>query len=264
MYSTWFDLNIMYCSVCLRSACLSWLGSLENQKDALLVGGGRFVLVFTMCLICSQAYQTKHRRKCDLAEPSCLKCSQNGRICEGYARYPVFLNRNAQGLEKRRPLEEAKTSPSSQQARLQRLVNQPDSNFQRAMTHSRGASDNRILIQPSTFTLLDQQVISSFYEKYVPSYANAQNDSYSPWLRHVIDLPKPKETIYYSLKALAMTRLGWIHGDISLTSQGYECYGRGLQALQKSILDNDTMYEDAILAAGHILSIYEARDLASH
>lgn len=46
--------------------------------------------------------------QCDLQEPACRKCTQSGRECEGYARYPIFLNRTVEGPQKRRGLEEAK------------------------------------------------------------------------------------------------------------------------------------------------------------
>ncbi len=110
--------------------------------------------------------------------------------------------------------------------------------------------------------MFDQQIISSFWERYIPSNANAQDGSPSHWLQRVIGLPKPGKAIYYSLKALAMTRLGWINGDESLALQGRVFYSRGLQALQKSLSSKDIIYEDDVFAAGYALSVYEVRSPA--
>ena len=130
----------------------------------------------------------------------------------------------------------------------------------RGVSYNHGARDNRLLTQPSISNVFDQQIISAFWERYIPSDANAQEGSPSHWLQRVIGLPKPGKAIYYSLKALAMTRLGWINRDESLALQGRMFYSRGLQVLQQSLSSENIIYEDNILAAGFALSIYEVRN----
>lgn len=105
--------------------------------------------------------------------------------------------------------------------------------------------------------MFDQQIISSFWEKFIPSDSNAQDGSPSNWLQRVIGLPAPGKAICCSLKALAMTRLGWINGDQSLALQGRLFYSRALQVLQKSLLSEHIIYEDDVFAAGFALSIHE-------
>ena len=130
-----------------------------------------------------------------------------------------------------------------------------------AESDNRRARDNRLLTQPSSSTVIDQQIISSFWERYIPSNANTQDGSPSHWLQRVISLPKPGKAIYFSLKALAITRLGWINRDESLALQGRFSYSRVLQILQKSLSSEHIIYDDNILAAGFALSIYEVKSL---
>lgn len=188
-----------------------------------------------------------------------MKCSQSGRVCEGYQRYPVFLNRTAEGFEKRHRLQEAKTLPISKHTRPETHLTGPDVASFHGVSSSRRARDNRLLTRPSGSTLFDQQIISSFWEKFIPSDANAQHGPPSNWLQRVIGLPEPGKAIYYSLKALAMTRLGWINGDESLALQGRQCYSSALRALHNSLSSEHVIYEDDIFAAGFALSIYEVR-----
>ena len=119
------------------------------------------------------------------------------------------------------------------------------------------ATDDRLLAQPSRASAFDQQIISSFWEKYIPSSASAQSGSPCSWLQQVIGLSNPGEALYCSIKALAMTRLGWIHRDNSLALQGHIFYSRALQVLRKALLSEHEIYEDKIFAAGYVLSIYE-------
>ena len=117
-----------------------------------------------------------------------------------------------------------------------------------------------MLTRLSSSSAFDQQIISSFWEKFIPLDANAQDGSPSNWLQRVIGLPEPGKAIYYSLKALAMTRLGWINGDKSLALQGRLYYSSALQILHKSLSSEQVIYEDNTFAAGFALSIYEVRN----
>ncbi len=100
-------------------------------------------------------------------------------MCEGYARFPVFLNRTLQGPEKRYGLEEAKTPYSrSQSSDLDLSQPQPmlsNIDFQRGLVESRRAHDNRILVQPTDSAAFDQQIISALWENYAPSLSSVQS-----------------------------------------------------------------------------------------
>lgn len=164
------------------------------------------------------------------------------------------------GLEKRHRLEEVKALPISKHTRPEIHPTESEVASSHGVSFNRRARDNRLLARPTSSTVFDQQIISSFWEKFIPSDANAQDGSPSNWLQRVIGLPKPGKAIHYSLKALAMTRLGWINGDESLALQGRLFYSRALQVLQKSLSSEHIIYDDDIFAAGFALSIYEVRN----
>lgn len=54
-----------------------------------------------------------------------------------------------------------------------------------------------------------------------------------------------------------MTRVGWINKDDSLVLQGNLCYGRALNAVQKALTSEASMWRDETFAAGYVLSVYE-------
>ena len=172
----------------------------------------------------------------------------------------MFINRTIGGLEKRNGLEEAKALPVSNYMKPESHPIELEVPSFHGVSYNRRARDNRLLTQPSSSTVFDQQIISSFWEKCIPSNADAQHGSPSYWLQLAIGLTNPGKAICYSLKALAMTRLGWINGDESLALQGRFYYSRGLQVLQKSLSSEKIIYEDNILAAGYALSVYEVRN----
>ena len=211
-------------------------------------------------LFCHQD-QADHQLKfqCDLQQPFCKTCTKSRRVCEGYKRFPVFLNRTLQGPEKRHGLEEAKTpflqSLDEDLSQPQPMLSNID--FQRGLVESRRASDNRILVQPTDSAAFDQQIISALWENYTPSNSSVQSGTPCVWLQHIIDLPTRKVPLHLSLKAFAMTRIGWINKDESLVLQGNLCYGRALNAVQKSLSSEASMWQDELFAAGYVLSVYE-------
>ena len=133
--------------------------------------------------------------------------------------------------------------------------------FLRAASERRNANnvDHRILLQPDTAAVVDQQLISSFWEKYVPLTSRAQDGSACIWLDQIIQMPNPGETLQLSLKAFAMARLGWITRDESLALQGNRWYIHALQSIQKALWSENAATDDEIFAAGYILAVYEVR-----
>ena len=164
-----------------------------------------------------------------------------------------------QGPEKRYGLEEART-PFSQSS--DGILSQPQPrvsniDFQRGLVESRRAYANRILIQPNETAAFEQQIISALWEKYTPSISSVQAGTPCIWLQHIINLPTRGMPLQLSLKAFAMTRIGWINKDESLVLQGNQCYGRALNAVQKALSSETSMWQDELFAAGYVLSVYE-------
>lgn len=133
--------------------------------------------------------------------------------------------------------------------------------FQRGLVESRRAYDNRVLVQPNGCTAVEQQIISALWEKYTPSISSAQGGTPCVWLHHIISLPTRAVPLDLSLKAFAMTRIGWINKDESLVLQGNLCYGRALNAVQKHLSSEALMWQDELFAASYVLSIYEVNNL---
>lgn len=108
-------------------------------------------------------------------------------MCEAYARYPVFLNRTNQGLVKRSKLEEAK-GPEEANAIGKELRCQPKVRLSIPIAAS--ASSKNVLQQdvvrrqnlttksmpllPSNAHVSEVQLISDFWECYIPLSSSAQ------------------------------------------------------------------------------------------
>ena len=65
-----------------------------------------------------------------------------------------------------------------------------------------------------------------------------------------------------SLKALAMTRLGWMNGDAALSIRGRNHYGLALKHLQRALYDKTLMWQDDTLGAAYCLAVYEVHLLS--
>ena len=159
--------------------------------------------------------------QCDLKAPYCARCTNTGRKCEGYVR------RWRQGTAE---------APVNQTA------------------------DTRIVFQPNPASAFDNQIISLFWERYIPSTDESVCDgSPCPWLQQVISSPSPPDTdaLQLSLKALALTRLGRMNQDHRLVLQGQSSYVHALQQLQKALRSDHVVGLDQTFTAGYVLALHE-------
>lgn len=174
-----------------------------------------------------------------------MKCMQSGRACEGYKRGPVFLNRTAQGWEKRSRLEEA----------LPRL-GEPEA----VKTVTAVASKWQSLPQQiNTSHAMRNQFHGLFMETYLPSVPNLSLGLPQTWLAEAIRFNNPGMALEYSLRALCMTRIGRISGDQALVVKGSSAYGRALKELYDALASPKLAGADDTLAACLVLSIYEVK-----
>ncbi|CAD6580282.1 MAG: hypothetical protein ASARMPRED_009410 [Alectoria sarmentosa] len=195
---------------------------------------------------------------CDLQLPFCKTCLNGGRICEGYSRYPVFVNRTRQGIAKREPFEEAKPSQDtvSWSASYKVPFAVPTFAQQKNTPSNQETVSSGMSLQPSNAAVCEAQLISTFWEHYIPQQS-IQTGYQCAWLQQTLGLPDPSPALRLALKALAMARLGWIHRDNTLVLNGRVFYGQALQEVQKSLYDERTMWQDETLATGNILALYE-------
>lgn len=205
------------------------------------------------CLTCR-----RRKKKCDLQLPHCQRCMDSGRICEGYSRYPVFLNRTRQGLAKRGPFEEAKRPQETVTWLASSTVSfaAPKTEQQSKIPCNQKTIIDGMPLQPSNAAASEAQLISTFWEHYIPQQS-VQTGCQCPWLQQALGLSDPSPALRLSLKALAMARLGWIHRDDTLVLNGRAFYGQALHEIQKDLYDERTMWQDETLATGNLLALYE-------
>ena len=116
---------------------------------------------------------------------------------------------------------------------------------------------NSMPFPPSNAKVLEAQLISAFWEYYVPSESSAQAGSPCAWLQESICLSNPPPALRLSLIALAMTRLGWLHEDNVIVRRGMVVYGSALTKFQKALHEQRSVCQDEALATCNVLVFYE-------
>ena len=112
-------------------------------------------------------------------------------------------------------------------------------------------------IHPSNTGVFEAQLISAFWDCYIPSRTNAQSGSPCYWLQQTICLQDPPLALRLSLVALAMTRLGWLQGDDAMVRRGRAVYGHALRELQKALSNEYSRCQDETMATCTVLALYE-------
>lgn len=188
--------------------------------------------------------------QCDQAKPSCTRCQQSGRPCEGYEKYPIFLIRTVAGIEKRKALEEVK--PRQQ---LPPCINESTISESPATTRRLVATSTPTLTSINTAPVIFRRIESAFLEDYLPVCNNSHN--LATWLVNVIDRGERSKALQVSLQALAMTRVGHAAANDTLVAQGRVVYGMALRELQVALWDKQLAVADDTLAAARALAFYE-------
>jgi hypothetical protein len=208
------------------------------------------------CDRCRRASQVLILRyKCDLQKPSCQNCCKSRRQCEGYARFPIFLNRTTDGVVQRSHLEEAKTvscqkkPPSEKLSRLARV-------------------SPLALLEISTCQSWKIQVIAWFWESHADlskfdDGGVAATESNSHWLYRTLEVSHPLPVLERTLSALSASRYGRIIGNLDMAVHGQRLYGLALKSMQQAMYDEATMLSDETLMSVRILVLYEVRETPS-
>jgi hypothetical protein len=168
---------------------------------------------------------------------------QSGRECEGYKRGPVFLNRTAQGWEKRSRLEEA----------LPRLGDSTIGQVDRP----KALKSSSPPLQISSSKAMNLQFHSLFLETYLPSDLKLGPSLTHGWLADAVRVNSPGKALEHSLHALCMTRIGRVGGDQALVVKGSAVYGLALKELFAALASPKLAGTDDTLVACLVLSIYE-------
>jgi hypothetical protein len=176
----------------------------------------------------------------------------------------VFLNRTAQGLEKRKRLEEAQprqyTPPvsGSQQSDSKSHTATPIAENKKPDWEI-GGSAYPAVVQLNTAKLMKKKFQGMFIETYLPLNPHDGPRLYSEWLCEAVNLEDPGKVLECSFNALSITRAGRLSNNQTLIVQGNAAYGTALRELRKALLSPLLATKDETLAACYILSIYEAR-----
>ena len=129
--------------------------------------------------------------------------------------------------------------------------------LQRGLVPRQNFIVNCMPLQLSNANMSEAQLISAFWECYTPSRSVAQAGSPCVWLQHSISVPNPPPALRLSLRALAMTRLGWLQKDDAVIHEGKVIYGYALRELQKALYDQRSVWQDETMATCNVLALYE-------
>ncbi len=154
--------------------------------------------------------------------------------------------------------EEPRCQPTSRSSKPIAASTSSKNVLQRDLIRRRNVTLNSIPLLPSNANASEAQLISAFWECYIPSGSTAQAGSPCTWLQQSICLPDPPPALWLSLKALAMTKLGCIQNDDALVHGGRVIYGNALRELQKVLYDEHSILQDETMATCNVLALYEA------
>ncbi|KUJ10559.1 uncharacterized protein LY89DRAFT_740268 [Mollisia scopiformis] len=196
----------------------------------------------------------RRRVKCDLGQPNCARCTKIGKVCEGYERGLVFLNRTATGLEKRKGLEEALPRKSSESTIL---GNNIEGIADGSCLADMNVEAQRVPPQIDGKILIVKRYESLFLEDFLPSDPRRGGNILGLWLLESVCAVKPNRALDCANEALFLTRVGRMNGDSSTATQGRLRYGQALREVQRALLDKIEALRDETLAACQALSLYE-------
>ncbi|KAL9063061.1 MAG: hypothetical protein Q9157_008446 [Trypethelium eluteriae] len=207
----------------------------------------------------SKGCNTCRRRKirCDLGKPTCDRCAQSGRECEGYERFPTFLNRNAQGLQRRKPLEEAKPRRSTLAESSSARLSQAQQQTALASAYASQGGRSSPLGQPDAVQQYERQIFATFMGVYCPATVPLPPNRFTTWFHLIPTMEDPGDTLRHAAKALAASRVAFVYNDPNMKLRAYDAYGKALRELQKALWDPNAMYRDETLAAARALVAFE-------
>ena len=167
------------------------------------------------------------------------------------------MNRTAQGLLRRVPLEET--------------INSNDRHVSTDAVEDELDEQSLALMQAGMqFPFMDNSQVyvakleGDFVQAYVPSNFTPGANPPGAYVQSVITAMTPAQrgvALDYAVRALWMSRLGRMRGDQTLTVQGEQAYGHALRHLQTALYNPQLAKKDTTLAAASICSLYEVSQL---
>ncbi|KAH8805461.1 hypothetical protein F5884DRAFT_446736 [Xylogone sp. PMI_703] len=197
----------------------------------------------------SQACNTckKRRVECDLTRPSCLKCTKSNRVCDGYSRDLISVNRTP-------------SDPSSTAASASSEINTP-----RLLKDLSTEANLRFLLSKSSHSSRDFRcyAVGLLKDTYLPrkplasSYNVESSERGFSWVYHLAGLMEPSKALDTALFAFCLAQLHVTgKGNHSL----YQCldhYNVALHHLHSELGDPDMQMREETVAAILVLSTCE-------
>ena len=178
--------------------------------------------------------------------------------CEGYRRLPVFLNRTAQGWDKRQPLEEIQPQSVFGNPRDGSSVENPLTDFAFESGNRALASAVQIAPAPPTGPARIDQIIAWFWDSYsTTSMVSIRKKTEPQWIYLSLQMPIQESSLKSSVAALATVRFGRAHRNQDLIVKGRQHYGLALRDLQTSLRDPESSATDEVLAAVDFCILFE-------
>jgi hypothetical protein len=178
------------------------------------------------------------------------------RICGGYERYPVFINRTSAGMAKRIALEEVKPDFSSSEPVPWSSVLDTSHN-----RRSKGLQLDQLSIfeSPTPQAVSEVRFVAWFWDHYAPSTSESLQEK-PAWLYQAININKPTLLLRNILLALSVTSYGRAHNDVAVAREGRRLYSKGIGSLQKALNHPQLMWHDETLVAVRAMILYELFD----
>ncbi|KAJ5610848.1 hypothetical protein N7510_007567 [Penicillium lagena] len=195
----------------------------------------------------SKGCRTCRRRKikCDEGKPGCERCRKSGFDCEGYVKYHEFVDLTARLIRNDPPKKEPVTETA--------LLANADGDSHGELGREVQAS---FMINPS----LDEDSI--FTSHLIHRLFSWHEDDLSPysasWISVLFRHPEdPGGLPMRSVRALATSYFGKVHGHQDLMRKGANSYSQALRILRGQLQHYDQVLESEVVVAIVCLGIYE-------
>ncbi|KAB8239558.1 Zn(II)2Cys6 transcription factor domain-containing protein [Aspergillus alliaceus] len=186
------------------------------------------------CITCR-----RRKLKCDEGKPDCERCTKGGFQCEGYIKYAEFVNVTNR-FAQRRP---AKWKSSSQ-------PRVPSCSSSKEQSHALLLADILPWDEQHIFTSYLVDRLFTWHEDEASPYA-------ASWISVLYRSEDPAGLSMTSLRALATTYFGKVHGQTDLMRRGAVFYSQALQCLRVQLQSPDQALEPDLLVAILCLGIHE-------
>lgn len=200
-----------------------------------------------VCLYCPFSWIRIHgvgtdTAQCDEQKPACHRCLSRGKLCEGYERFPTFVNRTTTGVERRERFEEVRSRSQDAGGGPQSIIpirrlSVPSSEPQPRWPY--------------------QLLIATFLRIYQPRDSSNCTGPTIVWLKEAASLNSPSPMLQYAMHALAANRVAASKRDSELADEGRRYCGEALRLLSRRLEPDDSLHDDQTLAAARCLMIYE-------